>query len=148
MSLRGRLSLVFALGTAALVIIAAAMFLSQLRSSLTAALDDALRTRSATLAAQLRAGSLPADGPVETGRANQTGQQAGQFGGADEFTQVLSPGGAVLYPAEAERPAPLLTRDSSPRPSTGGSPPAPRSRGSGYGSWRAALAGMPAPSSW
>jgi hypothetical protein len=109
-SLRGRLSLLFALGTAALVIIAAVAFLSQLRSSLTAALDDALRARSDTLAAQLRAGSLPAGGPMETGRANQTGQQAGQFAGADEFSQVLSPGGAVLYPSEAERPAPLLTR--------------------------------------
>jgi heavy metal sensor kinase len=109
-SLRGRLSLVFALGTAALVIIAAVAFLSQLRSSLTAALDDALRARNDTLAAQLRAGSLPAGGPAETSRANQTGQQIGQFAGADEFAQVLSPGGAVLYPAEAERPVPLLTR--------------------------------------
>jgi len=104
-SLRGRLSLVFALGTAALIVICGLAFLAQLRSSLNSALDEALRTRGDALAAQLRAGSLPAGGAPGTG---QTGQQNGQFSGADEFAQVLTPGGAVLYPSGGEQP--LLSR--------------------------------------
>jgi two-component system, OmpR family, sensor kinase len=107
-SLRGRLSLVFALGTAALVVISGLLFLAQLQSSLNSALDDALRTRSDALAARLRAGSLPAAAPLDTG---QTGQQSGQSGGADEFAQVLTRSGTILYPYGAEQqPAPLLSR--------------------------------------
>ena len=106
MSLRGRLTLVFALGTATLVVISGLVFLAQLRSSLNSALDDALRARSDALAAQLRAGSLPAAAFLGTG---QTGQQTGQFGGADEFAQVLTRGGTMLYPSGAEQPAPLLS---------------------------------------
>jgi two-component system, OmpR family, sensor kinase len=105
-SLRGRLSLVFALGTAALVVISGLVFLAQLRSSLNSALDDALRTRNDALAAQLRTGSPPAGGSPDTG---QTGQQNGQFR-TDEFAQVLTRGGTVLYPSGAERPVPLLSR--------------------------------------
>ena len=107
MSLRGRLTLVYALGTAALVVISGLVFLAQLRSSLNSALDDALRARTDALAAQLRAGSLPAAASLGTG---QTGQQTGQFGGADEFAQVLTRGGTILYPSGAEQPAPLLPR--------------------------------------
>ena len=107
MSLRARLSLLFALGTAALVAISGLAFLAQLQSSLNSALDDALRTRSDALAAQLRAGSLPAAASLDTGQA---GQQNGQFGGADEFAQVLTRSGTVLYPSGAEQPAPLLSR--------------------------------------
>ena len=110
MSLRERLSLVFALGTAALIVICGLAFLGQLRSSLNSALDEALRTRGDALAAQLQAGSLPAGGAPDTGQTGQTGQQNGQFSGADEFAQVLTPGGAVLYPSGPERPAPLLSR--------------------------------------
>jgi two-component system OmpR family sensor kinase len=106
-SLRGRLTLVFALGTAALVVISGLAFLAQLRSSLNSALDDALRTRNDALAAQVRAGSLPAGAWPDTGQA---GQQNGQFGGADEFAQVLTRSGTVLYPSGAEQPAPLLSR--------------------------------------
>ena len=106
-SLRARLSLLFALGTAALVVISGLAFLAQLQSSLNSALDDALRARSDALAAQLRAGSLPVAAPLDTG---QTGQQNGQFGGADEFAQVLTRSGTVLYPSGAEQPTPLLSR--------------------------------------
>jgi hypothetical protein len=106
-SLRARLSLLFALGTAALVVISGLAFLAQLQSSLNSALDDALRARSDALAAQLRAGSLPAAASLDTG---QTGQQNGQFGGADEFAQVLTRSGTVLYPSGAEQPTPLLSR--------------------------------------
>lgn len=113
MSLRGRLSVVFALGTAALVVIAGLAFLAQLRSSLTSALDDALRTRNDALAEQLRAGILPAGGtpdPGQTGQTGQTGQNNGQFSGVDEFAQVLTQSGVVIYPFGAEQPAPLLSR--------------------------------------
>jgi two-component system, OmpR family, sensor kinase len=106
-SLRGRLTLVFALGTAALVVISGLLFLAQLRSSLNSALDDALRTRLDALAAQLRAGSLPAGGSPDTG---QTGQRNGQFSGADEFAQVLTRRGAIIYPSGPEQPSPLLSR--------------------------------------
>src|SRR5712672_1111672 len=97
MSLRWRLTLVFALGTAALVVISGLVFLGQLRSSLTAALDDTLQTRSAALVARLHAGSLPTAEP-DTGRS---GGQSGQFSGPDEFTQVLTPGGRLIYPSGA-----------------------------------------------
>jgi heavy metal sensor kinase len=105
-SLRGRLSLIFALGTAALVVISGLLFLAQLQSSLNSALDDALRTRSDALAAQLHAGSLPAAASFDNG---QTGQQNGQFGGADEFAQVLTRSGTILYPSGPEQPGPLLS---------------------------------------
>ena len=107
MSLRTRLTLVFALGTAVLVVVAGLAFLGQLRSSLTAALDEALRTRGDGLATQLRAGSLPVGG---WGNSRQTGQQNGQFPGADEFAQVLTTGGAVIYPSGPEKPALVLSR--------------------------------------
>jgi len=106
-SLRGRLSLVFALGTAALIVICGLAFLGQLRSSLNSALDESLRTRGEALAAQLHAGTLPTGGAPDTG---QTGQQNGQFSGADEFAQVLTPGGTVRYPSGVEQPPPLLSR--------------------------------------
>ncbi len=106
MSLRARLSLLFALGTAALVVIAGLAFLAQLRSSLTSALDESLRTRSDALAAELRAGSLPAG---DAAGARQTGQQTGQAG-SDEFAQVLTTSGAVVYPPVEDQPAPLLSR--------------------------------------
>jgi two-component system, OmpR family, sensor kinase len=105
-SLRARLTLVFALGTAAVMVISGLAFLGQLRSSLNSALDDALRTRNDALAAQLRTGSLPAGGSPDAG---QTGQQNGQFSGGDEIAQVLTRSGAVLYPPGAEKPAPLLS---------------------------------------
>jgi two-component system OmpR family sensor kinase len=115
-SLRARLSLLFALGTAALVVISGLAFLAQLQSSLNSALDDALRARSDALAAQLRAGSLPVAASLDTG---QTGQQNGQFGGADEFAQVLTRSGTVLYPSGAEQPTPLLSRTQLARATHG-----------------------------
>jgi two-component system, OmpR family, sensor kinase len=106
MSLRWRLTLVFALGTAVLIAISGLVFLGQLRSSLTAALDGALQARGGALAAQLSSG-LPSTGGVGT---SQTGEHNGQFPrGADEFAQVLAPSGAVLYPPGEESPS-LLSR--------------------------------------
>jgi signal transduction histidine kinase len=90
------------------VVISGLVFLGQLRSSLTAALDDTLQTRSAALVARLHAGSLPIAEP-DTGRS---GGQSGQFSGPDEFTQVLTPGGRLIYPSGAaqEELRPLVSR--------------------------------------
>src|SRR5258706_8874747 len=90
MSLRLRLTLVFAIGTAALVAISGLVFVGQLRSSLNAAMDASLRARSEALAAQLRSGSLPAGGVPDL-RGQQTGQHSGAAAG--EFAQILAPGG-------------------------------------------------------
>src|SRR5258706_12519115 len=96
MSLRLRLTLVFAIGTAALVAISGLVFVGQLRSSLNAAMDASLRARSEALAAQLRSGSLPAGGFPDLG-----GQQTGQHSGAaaDGFPQILTPGGKGNFPS-------------------------------------------------
>ena len=58
MSLRRRLSLLFALGTAAVVAVAGLTFVWQLRHSVNAALDDTLQARARTLAAQVAAAFL------------------------------------------------------------------------------------------
>ncbi len=107
MSLRLRLTLVFAIGTAALVAISGLVFVGQLRSSLNAAMDASLRARSEALAAQLRSESLPAGGFPDLG-----GQQTGQHSGAaaDEFAQILTPGGKVIFPSGSESLATLLSR--------------------------------------
>ena len=106
MSLRLRLTLVFAIGTAALIAISGFVFLGQLRSSLNAAMDVSLRARSDALAAQLRSGSLPAVGSQDFGQ--QTGQHSS--GAVDEFAQVLTPGGKVIFPSGAEGLGTLLSR--------------------------------------
>jgi len=98
MSLRLRLTLVFAIGTAALIAISGFVFLGQLHSSLNAAMDVSLRARSDALAAQLRSGSLPAGGSP----GNGLGQQTGQHSQADEFAEVLTPSGTVLWPSSSE----------------------------------------------
>src|SRR5258706_13826632 len=107
MSLRLRLTLVFAIGTAALVAISGLVFVGQLRSSLNAAMDASLRARSEALAAQLRSGSLPAGGFPDLG-GKQTGQHSGAA--ADEFAQILIPGGKVVFPSGSESLATLLSR--------------------------------------
>jgi two-component system, OmpR family, sensor kinase len=109
-SLRLRLALVFALGTAALVVVASLTFMTQLSSSLNAALDSGLRSRATAVAAQLANGSLP--GQVSgSAQSGQSGDQTGQWPapGTDEFTQVLTPAGAVVYPTGAGATDPLLS---------------------------------------
>lgn len=110
MSLRLRLALVFAVGTAALVVMASLTFMTQLSSSLNAALDSGLRSRATAVAAQLANDSLPGQGSGGA-QSGQFGDQTGQWPapGADEFTQVLTPAGAVVYPTGAGATDPLLS---------------------------------------
>src|SRR5260370_31033398 len=108
MSLRLRLSLVFAIGTAALIAISGLVFLAQLNSSLNSAIDGTLQARSDALAAALSSGSLPSAGLPACG---QLGQQQGQHSGGafDEFCQVLDPNGKVIFPAGSDESSPLLS---------------------------------------
>ncbi|HSR87150.1 MAG TPA: ATP-binding protein [Streptosporangiaceae bacterium] len=108
MSLRLRLALVFALGTAVLIVVASLTFMSQLSSSLNAALDSGLRSRAATVGTQLDSHTLPSQqGALPSAQAgNQTGQWPRP--GVDEFTQIVTLGGAVIYgPGGTD---PLLSR--------------------------------------
>src|SRR5258708_25785802 len=98
MSLRLRLSLIYAIGTAVLIAISGLVFLGQLQSSLYAAIDASLLARSDVLAAQLRSGSLAAGGSPDFGQ--QTGQHSG--GAADEFGEGLTLRGALISPSGAE----------------------------------------------
>jgi hypothetical protein len=80
------------------------VFLGQLHSSLNAAIDAALQARSSYLGSQLRSRPLGA-GSLGSG---QFGQQTGQHSGAaDEFAEILTPGGRVISPSDAEGLAPL-----------------------------------------
>jgi two-component system, OmpR family, sensor kinase len=109
MSLRLRLSLVFAIGTAALIAISGLVFLAQLGSSINAAIDATLRARSVVLVDELRAGTLRADSfPAGGAFGQQSGQHSGP--GADEFAQVLTPRGSVQYPSGSENVGTLLSR--------------------------------------
>ena len=103
MSLRWRLALLFALGTAAVVTVAGLAFTLQLRASLNAALDDSLRTRAHALAAQV----VTARPLVVHGQGGNVQYQA-RFSGADELTQVLTPSGQVLESSPAAGQDPLL----------------------------------------
>ena len=106
MSLRRRLSLLFALGTAAVVAVAGLAFVWQLRHSVNSALDDTLQARARTLAAQVAAARPLAS--VDSSGSGQNGPQ-GQFSGADELTQVLTPAGGVLNYPPGTGLDPLLT---------------------------------------
>jgi len=102
MSLRLRLALLFAAGTLAVITVAGLAFLGQLRASLNAALDATLQPRAAALARQVaRAKTLPLPGLGS--------DQQGNFSGADEVRQVLSPAGRVLSTSQAAGDRPLLT---------------------------------------
>jgi two-component system, OmpR family, sensor kinase len=105
MSLRLRLSLIFAIGTAVLIAISGLVFLGQLQSSLYAAIDASLQARSDVLAAQLRSGSLPAGALPDPGQ--QTGQHSGTTG---EFAEVLTLRGTVISPSGAEGLGTVLSR--------------------------------------
>jgi two-component system, OmpR family, sensor kinase len=98
MSLRLRLALVFALGAAVLTVVASLTFWSQLSSSLNAALDSGLRSRATAVAAQVDNHTLPGQ-QSRAPQSAQSGNQTGQWPppGTDEFTQVLTPAGAVIY---------------------------------------------------
>jgi hypothetical protein len=116
MTLRWRLALLFALGTAAVVAVAGAAFVWQLRASLNTARDDTLRARAHALADQVAvAGPLVVRGQ---GGDQQSGSQ-GQYTGADEFTQVLTPGGGVLDYPQSTGEDPLLTGAQLRRASAG-----------------------------
>jgi two-component system OmpR family sensor kinase len=109
-SLRLRLALVFALGTAALVVVASLTFMTQLSSSLNAALDSGLTSRATAVAAQLANGTLLRQGS-RVAHSGQSGNQTGQWPapGADEVTQVLTPAAAVVYPTGTGAVDPLLS---------------------------------------
>jgi two-component system, OmpR family, sensor kinase len=118
MSLRWRLALLFAAGTAAVVAVAGLAFVWQLRVSLNAALDDTLQARAHAVAAQVAtarplAGHGQASGGQDSGGSQDSGdsQSSGgqvQFWGADELMQVLTPAGAVLDHSQAAGQDPLL----------------------------------------
>src|SRR5260370_41184422 len=90
MSLRRRLSLLFALGTAAVVAAAGLAFVWQLRYSANAALDDTLQARARTLAAQVAAARPLA--AADAGGGGQNGPRGGFFGG-DEAGSFEGVGG-------------------------------------------------------
>ena len=106
MSLRARLALIFALGSGALITLAGLAFVWQLHASLSAALDSELRVRAAALAARLATGSLPASLPAGS---EQAGSHAGQSPTAEQVSQVLTTGRAMLYSSGLEGAAPLLS---------------------------------------
>jgi hypothetical protein len=117
MSLRWRLALLFAAGTAAVVAVAGLAFVWQLRTSLNAALDDTLQARAHALAAQVAtarplAGHRPASGGQDSGGRNGGDSQGNggqvRFSGADELTQILTPAGGVLAYSQAAGQDPLL----------------------------------------
>jgi two-component system OmpR family sensor kinase len=103
MSLRWRLALLFALGTAAVVAVAGLAFMWQLRVSLNAALDDTLRMRAHALAAHVATAK-----PLVAPGQGANGQGQAQFSGADEITQVLTHSGRVLESSAAAGQDPLL----------------------------------------
>jgi two-component system, OmpR family, sensor kinase len=107
MSLRLRLALIFAVGSAALIAVAGLAFLWQLHTSLTAALDSELRLRAGALAARLASGPLPASSPAGP---DQTGSHTGQFPLAEQVAQVFTPSGALVYSSGTEGTGPLLSR--------------------------------------
>jgi two-component system, OmpR family, sensor kinase len=116
MTLRCRLALLFALGTAAVVALAGAAFVWQLRVSLNRALDDTLSARAGALADQIATASpLVVRGQ---GGDHQGGNQ-GQFTGADEFTQVLTLSGGVLDYPQTTGEDPLVTGAQLRRASAG-----------------------------
>jgi two-component system, OmpR family, sensor kinase len=106
MSLRWRLALLFALGTAAVVAVAGLAFVWQLRTSLNGALDDTLRTRAEALKARVATARPLVPQARDSGQ--NSGSQANSTG-ADEFMQVLTPGGRVLDYSQATGEGPLLT---------------------------------------
>lgn len=95
-SLRLRLALLFAAGTAALITVAGGLFLYQLRDSLDTALDTGLRTRADLFASRLAATSAP----ITAGRP-------------DDIVQVLAVDGQLVDSSPAAGTVPLL--DSAQR---------------------------------
>jgi two-component system OmpR family sensor kinase len=115
MPLRLRLALLFALGTSAVIAVAGMAFLSQLNSSLNAALDDTLRARAEAVTVRLAA-AQPAAPPGQS--AAQQGNHEGQFTGTDEVRQVLAADGAVLQSSEAAGSRSLLAAGQLSRASS------------------------------
>jgi two-component system, OmpR family, sensor kinase len=105
MSLRARLTLLFAVATLVVLTGAGLGFLWQLRTSVTAALDGSLRARAHTLTAQLAAGRQPLTGAG----GDQQGQHQGNYTGSDELTQIIAPAGKLLFFSPAAGSQPLLS---------------------------------------
>ncbi|MEV8634925.1 ATP-binding protein [Streptosporangium sp. NPDC051023] len=114
MSLRSRLVTLFTLGVAAVIAIAGAVFLNQLRSSLDSALDETLNARADAVAARL-ALTRPVSPPEHEG--DQRDDHQGEFSESDEVTQILTPEGGVLEATGAPRGKALLTADELRRAS-------------------------------
>jgi hypothetical protein len=105
MSLRARLTLLFAVATLVLLAGAGLGFLWQLGTSVTAALDASLKARTHLLTAQLAARQNPLTGLT----GDQQGQHQGQFTGSDEITQIITPAGGLLLSSPAAGSQPLLS---------------------------------------
>ena len=107
MSIRMRLAVIFALGSAALITVAGLALFWQLQTSLNAALDSELQMRAGALEARLAGGPLP---PASQAQPDQTGNNTGQFPVAEQVAQVLAPSGMVVWSSGIEGAGPLLSR--------------------------------------
>ncbi|MFF7977062.1 ATP-binding protein [Streptomyces sp. NPDC007905] len=100
MTLRWRLALLFALGTAVVIAIAGLLFLQQLTAGLNNSLTATLRARADAEVARLSLADplppLPQPPPSESRDTGQQGDQHGQNPVSDDITQVLAREGAVL----------------------------------------------------
>src|SRR3984893_9069988 len=115
MSLRLRLALLFAAVAAAVVAVAGAAFLWQLRAAQIGALDAGLRVRADALAAQVRTLGLTG----LPGQGGQQGQHQGEFSGTDEESQVLTAQGRVVYDSAGGGGEPVVTGELLPQAGTG-----------------------------
>ncbi|KJE25148.1 signal transduction histidine kinase [Frankia torreyi] len=109
MPLRVRLTLLFALGTALVLLLAGTLFYLLLRANLRDAVDTDLRTRADVLTARL-ADRIAAGEPVP-GR----GDPAALLTGAGSIAQVLTPEGRPLASSADAGTAPLLAVDERAR---------------------------------
>ncbi|MFJ9909675.1 ATP-binding protein [Streptomyces sp. NPDC101152] len=100
MTLRWRLALLFALGTAVVIATAGLLFLQQLTAGLNDSLASTLHVRADAEVARLASAGplppLPAPPPSESRDSGQQGDQHGQNPVSDDITQVLARDGAVL----------------------------------------------------
>ncbi|MCW2890023.1 MAG: putative transrane sensory transduction histidine kinase for metal resistance [Streptosporangiaceae bacterium] len=116
MPLRLRLALVFTLSTAVVIAVAAMAFLSQLNSSLSAALDDTLRARVEAVTVRLAA-AQPLAPPSRP--ADQHGEHQGEFAGSEDVRQVLAVDGTVLQSSQAAGSRSLLAAGQLSRAARG-----------------------------
>ena len=116
MSLRWRLALLFAAGTAAVVAVAGLAFIWQLRVSLNAALDDTLQARAHAVAAQVAtarplaghgqaSGGQDSGGSQDSGDSQSSGSQVQFCRGADALAQFAQRARVPIYVNGAARGA-------------------------------------------